>query len=77
MLDPLNLNHGYEIHEGRRYRHVAAIMSNQQRTARWSQDTQTGTWYVSKAWMKANRRQPLNAAQSAWVEQQIEGALIA
>jgi hypothetical protein len=77
MLDPLNLNHGYEIHDGRRYRHIAAILSNGQRTARWSQDKMTGTFYVSKGWKIPNRRQPLNADQAAWVEAQIKGALIA
>ena len=74
MLDPLNLNHGYELYPGRKYLHVAAIMSNGQRTARWSQDTETGTWYVSKGWKIPNRRARLNAEQVAWVEAQIAGA---
>jgi hypothetical protein len=37
----------------------------------------TGTFYVSKGWKIANRRQPLNADQATWVEAQIKGALIA
>jgi hypothetical protein len=70
-LDALNLNKGYDIIDARKYRHVAAILSNGQRTARWSQDKETGTWYVSKGWKIPNRRAPLNAEQAAWVESQI------
>jgi hypothetical protein len=59
---------GYEIFDARKYRHVAAILSNGQRTARWSQDKTTGQWFVTKGWKIVNRDQPLNAQQSAYVE---------
>lgn len=47
---------GYEVFDARKYRHVAAIMSNGQRTARWSQDKTSGQWFVSKGWKIPNRR---------------------
>lgn len=65
---------GYAIHEASKYRHVAAILSNGQHTARWSQERATGTWYESKGWKIANRRKPLSASAGAFIEAAIVDA---
>lgn len=67
-LDPLGLDKGYERIAGRRYVHIAAVLSNGQRTARWSYDTRDDVWYVTAGWKIVNRRAPLNAEQRAYVE---------
>lgn len=64
----LETDHGFEVIDARKYRHVAAILSNGQRTARWSQDKTTGVWYVSKGWKIPNRQRQLTADQAAYVE---------
>jgi hypothetical protein len=56
---------GYELVPGRTYVHVAAILSNGQRTARWSLNTQTGTWYWSEGWKRRGRMLPASVAEYA------------
>lgn len=56
---------GYELFPARKYVHVAAIMSNSQRTARYSLNRETGVWYWQDGWKRVGRRMPADAAAYA------------
>lgn len=47
---------GYELFPAKKYVHVAAILSNGQRTARYSVSRELGVWYWQKGWKVVGRR---------------------
>lgn len=57
---------GYELEYGRKYVHVAAILSNGQRTARYSLNRQTGAWHWQKGWKVVGRL--MDAQTAAYAE---------
>lgn len=56
---------GYDLFPARKYEHVAAILSNGQRTARYSRNRETGTWYWQEGWKRVGRRLPAEIAAYA------------
>lgn len=56
---------GYELFPARKYVHVAAILSNGQRTARYSLNRETGLWYWQKGWKVVGHALPYSLAAYA------------
>lgn len=56
----------FELVPARKYVHVAAILSNGQRTARFSLNRETGMWHQQKGWKIAGP--PLSSAQAAYAQ---------
>lgn len=56
---------GYQLYPARKYVHVAAILSNGQRTARYSRDRVTGVWYWQEGWKRTGKRMPAELATYA------------
>jgi hypothetical protein len=56
---------GYELFPARKYVHVAAILSNEQRTARYSINRATGVWHWQKGWKIVGQRMPAEVAAYA------------
>lgn len=62
IIDPA----AYELIPGRKYVHVVEIIGDNERTARWSRNMETGSWHVSEGWKRAGRR--MTRADSEYAE---------
>lgn len=56
----------FELWPARKYVHVAAILCNGQRTARFSLNRETGIWHDQKGWKVAGS--PLSSTQAAYAQ---------
>lgn len=62
---------GYELVPARTYVHVAAILSNGQRTARYSRNRVTGVWHRQDGWKRVGK--PLPTELAAYAERIYQG----